>query len=346
MKILVTSVGGNSVGAQIVKALKNSNLSYKVIGTDADHRAKLNIELDEFEPVPLASDRSYIQRIIDIHDKYKFEILLCGNERELNALSAAKELFLQKGIYMPIADTRVLSVCLNKMTTNEFLKQKNFHVPRSIILNASTDLDLIDWFPAIIKPYKGGSGSKGVNIMRNREECEAYLKYACLINSTRDFMLQEYIGHYSEEYTVGVLNCENGLQLAHIIMQRDLTNPINVKLELLNSTDKSYLGERLIVSTGISTGRFCVNEEISRECLRLCKELGATGPVNIQCRVHDGKVYIFEINPRFSGTTSSRSMVGFNEIEILLNNDLLQKPPISVTYDLAYINRVITEVKI
>jgi carbamoyl-phosphate synthase large subunit len=38
----------------------------------------------------------------------------------------------------------------------------------------------------------------------------------------------------------------------------------------------------------------------------------------VQCRLVDGEVYVFEINPRFSGTTSLRAMVGYNEPDILL----------------------------
>jgi carbamoyl-phosphate synthase large subunit len=45
----------------------------------------------------------------------------------------------------------------------------------------------------------------------------------------------------------------------------------------------------------------------------------------MQCRVHDNKVYIFEINPRFSGTTNLRAIVGFNEPEYIINEQFLFK---------------------
>lgn len=345
MKILVTSVGGNSVGAQIVKALRNSNLNCEVIGADADKTANLNVELDKFELIPLATDATYVDKLIALHDKHKFEILLCGNERELNVLSSAKSKFLAKGVYLPIANQNVLDICLDKMNTNKFLIEKKFNIPKSIIIKDDTDLRAVDWFPAIIKPYKGGSGSKGVNIVRNMAECQAYLDYIKLLNPSQNIMLQEYIGHSSEEYTVGVLNSNSGFHLGSIVMQRDLTNPINVKLSIENNTNKSFLGEKLVVSTGISTGRFCIHNKISDECVRLCGALGATGPMNIQCRVQDNKVFIFEINPRFSGTTSSRSMVGFNEVEILINNDFLGSKNHSIDYELSYVNRIITEAR-
>jgi len=36
----------------------------------------------------------------------------------------------------------------------------------------------------------------------------------------------------------------------------------------------------------------------------------------------DGKVKVFEINPRFSGTTSLRAMVGYNEPDILIRKHI------------------------
>ena len=49
------------------------------------------------------------------------------------------------------------------------------------------------------------------------------------------------------------------------------------------------------------------------------------GPLNFQlCLTSRGPI-IFEVNPRFSGTTPLRCMYGVNEIDILIN-DLEQKP--------------------
>jgi nucleoside-diphosphate-sugar epimerase len=44
-------------------------------------------------------------------------------------------------------------------------------------------------------------------------------------------------------------------------------------------------------------------------------ELGMRGPVNIQGRITDEGMKFFEINPRFTGITWLRAMMGFNEVE-------------------------------
>ena len=56
--------------------------------------------------------------------------------------------------------------------------------------------------------------------------------------------------------------------------------------------------------------------------VRIAKRLGACGPLNIQCRLTEDGPSVLEINPRFSGTTSIRAAVGFNEPDILIRNFL------------------------
>ena len=46
-----------------------------------------------------------------------------------------------------------------------------------------------------------------------------------------------------------------------------------------------------------------------------------------------GKVKVFEINPRFSGTTSIRAIVGYNEPDILLRRHLLNDRSIEPDFE-------------
>ena len=47
--------------------------------------------------------------------------------------------------------------------------------------------------------------------------------------------------------------------------------------------------------------------------------------MNIQLRLSGDDIYVFEIHPRFSGTSTMRADVGFNEPDILLRNILLNE---------------------
>ena len=60
-------------------------------------------------------------------------------------------------------------------------------------------------------------------------------------------------------------------------------------------------------------------EDLNQKAQQIAKAVDSKGPLNIQCRIMNGGLYVFEINPRFSGTTPFRTLLGFNEADILMN---------------------------
>jgi carbamoyl-phosphate synthase large subunit len=89
-----------------------------------------------------------------------------------------------------------------------------------------------------------------------------------------------------------------------------------------NRTKKTELGPSLVISSGVSQGQIGRFPEVTNQCREIAQAIGARGPVNIQCRLVDGVVKVFEINPRFSGTTSLRAMVGYNEPDVLIQRHI------------------------
>jgi carbamoyl-phosphate synthase large subunit len=81
------------------------------------------------------------------------------------------------------------------------------------------------------------------------------------------------------------------------------------------------------VSTGNTQGFIIKDDGIQSFCESLALDLGSVGPLNIQLRIDEktGEPYVFEIHPRFSGTTPIRADVGLNEVDILLRNKLFSE---------------------
>jgi carbamoyl-phosphate synthase large subunit len=63
----------------------------------------------------------------------------------------------------------------------------------------------------------------------------------------------------------------------------------------------------------------------------------------VQCRKTERGVVAFEINPRLSGTTSIRALVGFNEPEILIRYFLTGEFPQTISYQSGYVLRELRE---
>ena len=65
--------------------------------------------------------------------------------------------------------------------------------------------------------------------------------------------------------------------------------------------------------------------------------------MNIQCRKTDQGIMPFEINPRFSGTTSPRSLVGLNEADIFCRYKLFGEIPDNTNHKFGYVVRGLIE---
>ncbi len=160
-----------------------------------------------------------------------------------------------------------------------------------------------------------------------------------------NFVLQEYVGTRNSEYTVGVLHNNKGMFIGSATLKRDLTQLLSIKCNVKNLTSKRELGEQLVISSGFSQGVLYQDKKIERYCRVIAEKLGSTGPLNFQGRLVEDKFYIFEINPRFSGTSFMRALSGFNEVDLwinYLNRDHI--PSFCLDSRMRY-NRIIKEIK-
>ena len=322
-KILITGIGGGSVGRQILKALKLSHLSFFIYGCDVTDLTFGKNEVDTFIKVPYANNKDYINFVIKTCIRNNIKVLFPGSEKELQTISAHKERFEKEGIYVPINSKQLIDNCLNKITCTNFLLENGFKSPISLKIETLNDLKKINFFPVVLKPFSGAGGSANVMIAQNKKELELFSSYL-LLNGI-NIMAQEYIGKPTEEYTVGVLCSSKGTLINSIVLNRHITSGLGYKLGVANKTKNKDLGDKLIISSGISQGEFIDRSFINEVCEEIALKLQATSTINIQGRVHKKEFYIFEINPRFSGTTSARAVVGFNEPSILIEEKLNNK---------------------
>ena len=334
LNVLVTAIGSGGLGEQTLKALRLvSKKKYKLFGTDVTE-CHTNKELvDTFYKVPIANASEYLNNIKKICKKSKINVLIPGSEAELKVISNSRDYFDKQKIFLPINKKSLIDLCMDKARLNNTLKSLGFLVPKYIETFERSQIDKIDFFPLILKPRIGGKGSKNVFLVQSKKQLSALVDYLNISENSFGFIAQEYVGTPDQEFTVGVLHDSEGNFIDGIALRRDLTKAISIKSIEKNLTDKKNLGYYLVVSSGISQGNIGPYPEIIKQCREIADKLGSAGPLNIQCRVVNGKVYVFEINPRFSGTTSLRAMVEFNEPDFMISryygfcdvNDLKKK---------------------
>lgn len=315
--VLITGVGGRSVGYQILSSLNKKKDKYKIVATDADSFSAGLFESDVSYLLPLATDPTYIDKLLEICKKESVKVILPGSTPETLVIANNAELLNENGI-IPITNPKeLIAATQNKISQYIRLMAYGFNVPRFLPVVGVIPTNLPFDFPLIVKPSKDHQGSKNVFIIKNRQELDEVVDQTMASNT--EILLQEYVGTPDQEYTVGVVVDKEGKMADAVIMRRVLHG-----LSLL--TERIINGERYAISTGYSQGVFVKHDEIRQYCIALATTIGATGPFNVQLRYTKKGVFVFEIHTRFSGSGSQRSAVGFNEPDILIDNFYFNQP--------------------
>lgn len=342
INILVTGSGGGGIGEQVIKCLRLANLNFHVVATDVTQISKGKIDADEFIIAPLANSDSYISFILNLCISKNIKAIIPGSEIELKLFSKNRNVFSENNIALLINSKNVINICLDKNLTSQFLNENNFISPLSFAISNPLQLENINIFPLVLKPSIGGGGSVNTLIVQNKEELKVFGQF--LLNQYEEFIAQEYVGDANSEYTVGILSTKEGVIVDSIVLRRNILSGLGSKIKIMNTSKKTELGKYLAISSGISQGEIVKNDIISKVCEQIASKLNSTGPLNIQLRLVGDKVYIFEINPRFSGTSPMRALAGFNEVEISIRNNILGEQKFErIDYKLGHVVRGLNE---
>ncbi len=342
IKVLVTGAGGGGIGEQVIKCLKLSSLNFFIIATDVTNISLAKKLGDEFIIVPFANDTNYISHILEICMRKNIQAIVPGSEIELKVFSNNRTQFENNNIALLINSESIIDICLDKNKTSDFLTSNGFLSPISFAISKEEQLHTIDLFPLVLKPSVGGGGSVNTMIVQNKEELNVFGQF--LLKQYPEFIAQAYVGDPQSEYTVGVFSLNNEVIVDSIVLRRNILSGLGAKTKVLNQTGKQELGKYLAISSGISQGEIVRHQHIADTCEAIAEKLGSVGPLNIQCRLVGDKVYIFEINPRFSGTSPMRALAGFNELDIAIKNKILNQHNFSrIDYKLGHVMRGLVE---
>jgi len=320
LRVLVTGAGGGGNGEQLIKCLKLESEKYTVIASDSSIEAAQLSGADICKTLPMANDKNYTKKLIELCIDEEVTAIFPGSEPELRRISSDRDMIQPHVDLLAINSEKVIDICSDKFKTNEFLEHNKMPFPKSVFVKDINQINEIDFFPVVLKPTIGG-GSQHVYIAQNHKELDLLVRY--LLGYFNSFLVQEYIGTVDEEYTVGVLLDGNGSLINSIAVRRHIMSSLSNRIKVKNITSKKNLGDTLAISSGISQGEIGKFPQVTAFCEELAIKLGSTYAINVQCRLVDGVPYVFEINPRFSGTSFMRAMVGYNEPDILIRNDVL-----------------------
>jgi len=273
--VMITGIGGGGHGEQILKALKMANTPYKFIGGDMNKYSQGLCNVDYPYILPPATSPNYMDAILNICRKHNVQALFHGSEPELRVFSENRQAIQKEGIFLPINPVEVIDLCMNKYRTFQWLKEHGFSVPETKIINEINQLDEINVFPVVLKPFIGGGGSNNIFIAQNRSEIIMIGGY--LFNAIGPFIVQEYIGTVDNEFTVGVLVDMDGNFINSVAVNRTILSGLSNRIKMRNKTGLDKFGEYLVISSGISQGKIGAYPEVTATCEEIAVQLGNVG---------------------------------------------------------------------
>lgn len=289
--ILITGTGGCGVGEGLYKSLESIE-EYNIFACNSSDNSLFlfNKPKNSFI-VPVASAANFCETVISICKENDIKIVIPGSEPELLVFVNNRKLFYDQNIVILANTNEVINTFDNKWETFVKLSSLGVKTPDSTLVLEDYEFFERNQFPLLVKPIIGNA-SKNVFIVKNQTELDCICKYLSIKNIF--FIIQEYIGSTDEEYTISVLSDFSGNYIGSMVLKR-------------------------ILSSGFSQFIQCEEyNELNLAAQNIALKINSRGPLNIQCRLKNDELYVFEINPRFSGTTPFRTLLGFNEANTLL----------------------------
>jgi len=291
IKVLVTG-SGSLLGQGIIKSIIDSDLKCKIVGADYFPSAvglywvNKGYLLPDFLK-PEISEKQFIESIVKIINKEKIDFVLIGLDFEIPILAKHKiEIEKITKAKLIVSSNQIVRIGNDKWETVKYLKKNGFNYPESTLPDMVDDFLISNKFPLIVKP-RFGHTSKNVFLVNNKKEL-----FDSIIKCNKP-IIQEYLSNSNSEYTCGSVFFDN-----------KLISLVSLRRTLKNGNTYEAFSEK--------------TNGIDKYIKKLTFSLKPLGPINFQLRIADRGPVVFEINPRFSGTTPIRAIFGINEVVILL----------------------------
>lgn len=315
-RVLITGIGGN-VGQGVLKALRAGRESYHIVGIDMEPLSAGFSLVDRYYQTPRTGDAAFQKTFeVFVRDE-KIEAVYVCSPGELEFFASHKdELERELQITVLVNPLPVVRTGSDKLKTAEFLRDNGFCFPETVAASDDNGIEQLiarHGLPVIAKP-RAGFSSRNVFLLDSRQKIRAA---ATLVP---DLIVQRYLPDDRAEYTAATLSGADQKVRGLIVFRRDLIQGTTYRTELVEDS------------------------RVEHEVVRITEALGAVGPCNLQFRIVDGMVYVFEINPRFSGTSGIRYLYGFNDCEMVFELLHLKKEVIQPTLNKAVVLRYWNEI--
>jgi nucleoside-diphosphate-sugar epimerase/carbamoylphosphate synthase large subunit len=297
---------GSGVGQSVINSLKHSRLPLKTVGLGTNPFAYGAYDCDYYDYTKTIYAPGYIDDLLEKCAKHKIDLVIPGLDDEALIFAQNADKFEAAGVKAMFASEALIALCRDKERmslelnpiADVFVKCYNKNTLQQDITNGKVQ------FPFIAKP-RGGFASRGVEILLSEADLtkinEEHIVQELAVPRTDDPNRAYYLKQIAQnknpqiaEISIQLVYSPEGILMGRMASYNKLNN--GIPIEIL-PYDEPYLWE--------------VIDSLTPYFLKL----GLIGPLNIQGRLTDSGLKLFEMNPRFTGITGLRALMGFNEVE-------------------------------
>jgi carbamoyl-phosphate synthase large subunit len=300
MKTILVSGASGVVGYGILRSLRKSGKSLRLVGTTVYNDSVAQGFCDIFEQAPLTRDEGYLEWLSKIISTHQVDLIIPGIEADMfRWIESVDELERGGSVKAMLNEPRLVLLCRDKWTFFETLSHSGLPCVIETTLESNFDA-LVSRFglPFLLKP-RIGFGSKGIVQV---DSLATFLEHRAHVGTV--LMAQPILGTENEEFTTSAFCDGKGGFYAHMTLKRKLSSD--------GFTDRAEVVQV---------------EDMAETVRELCALFRPIGPTNFQFRRHQGALKLLEINPRVSSATSIRTAFGYNECAMAVEYYLEGKTP-------------------
>ena len=236
-------------------------------------------------------DDSRLNRVIQIAEKYKIDILFPIGELGVKFVISNFEILTKKFSLPPIPSFDTLNLVSDKWSLFELSREAKFGYPKSYLLNKDFNLNDKDLkYPLLLKP-RNGAGGIGIKLVESKNELINILQGHEKEKYTHNYIIQEYIKGVDIDLSVF---CLNGKILAYTEQQ-----------PIFKEKDSFSFGKII---------ELVDHPEVLKFGKKLLSSLNWSGVAHIDFiqKENSGEIFMIDFNPRYWGTLIGSIVGGVN----------------------------------
>ena len=277
---------------------------------------------DRAHLIPKVSAPGYGAAMLQACLQEGIQALIPGLDPELEPLAALAGELRALGCTLIGSSPQVNRLLFEKLRTSEFFEKLGLPFVKTVPLDRVEDLLDLHGFPLLVKPLSG-SASRGVHVVFTRGELKE------IAADGTSYVAQNYLIPIQWGKSRQSLRPED-VYSNHSLVQRD-----EHMVQVLSDGEGEPFGvflSRNRLKDGAVVRMVPLAEDLygakaaALEMARCLTRIGLFGPCNFQGRITEDGPYFYEINPRFSGGSGMRALLGFNEVEACLRRLVLMEP--------------------